>query len=413
MSDDQNHIERYFKKHLDVEQSPFMEEDWAKMEAKLNSSPLAIPTASNHGVGLTKGIIILILATGLAFILGWYLRPLGKTALSPADQTAETLTYSGEQAENEPTPQTSKNEAISLEEPSYAVGSNRSMNPIDLKRNETPGSITSTRVSVDTREDRPTVRDLNVSKAMIPEHLVSSIPPFMLVKQRASQLNQSPNISTLQGKTTCLDKKRFDWKQFAIGLSWAPDFNSLGLSEKPTPTNKVGLRLFWKPLSRLELQTGVFYNQKKYTSSGESYNLSDSYWDYQTNGVKPSLINGSCSVIDIPITVGYDILQRSKWTWSVSGGLSTYILLDEQYYYEYELPNPGAATSWVTDENSTLRWSIANASVSGEYHLLPGTIVRIEPFLQAPLREVGWGNVSLYGYGVLFTIKQKLIPNKP
>ena len=51
MSEENNHIEQFFKKHLEVEQASFMEEDWAKMEAKLDAVGLKSTSMAWLGLG--------------------------------------------------------------------------------------------------------------------------------------------------------------------------------------------------------------------------------------------------------------------------------------------------------------------------------------------------------------------------
>ena len=78
MSEENNHIEQFFKKHLEVEQASFMEEDWAKMEAKLDAAGLGASGTNGGGIGIRKGLVILLLATSIAFILGWFLKDYGQ-----------------------------------------------------------------------------------------------------------------------------------------------------------------------------------------------------------------------------------------------------------------------------------------------------------------------------------------------
>ncbi|HCX21076.1 MAG: hypothetical protein CMB80_20230 [Flammeovirgaceae bacterium] len=524
MSEENNHIEQFFKKHLEVEQASFMEEDWAKMEAKLDAAGLGASGTNGGGIGIRKGLVILLLATSIAFILGWFLKDYGQETdnlsvkdieengiseviaiekdqqmftdkdgdisefsntttskaerLNQAEQQsneAQTVTSSSsstaanetqknsiksdtstEQITDSEKSATSKNTENRFEKTSTAqlnssLGSEN--NYVGIKKES---SITSTvneeeqaqtgrtsefeedsknsyeanalevfnenpnqemPSSGDTRSVTNNIVEkdndalVDEEKVLLPTHQLMRLSgdSLVMVQQERYQIQDSVMLQALTGKIICLTAPRkFQWKNVAVGLSYAPDFNSLNFKGKLKATNKVGLRLFWKPLKRFELQSGIFFNEKKYTSPGDEYHPPAGYWGSNTNGIVPEWVNGSCSVIDIPVTLGIDVIQTTRWNWSVNGGLSNYILLDEKYIYEFDQPNPNTAWGWETNENTTLKWSVMNASIGGEFLWRSKTSLRIEPFIQMPLQEIGWAKVSLYGYGVLFTIKQNL-----
>ncbi|MEQ8471566.1 MAG: hypothetical protein RIC35_10285 [Marinoscillum sp.] len=433
MSEENNHIEQFFKKHLDVEQSSFLEEDWAQMEAKLDDAGIGVPPPTNQGgIGMVKGVVILFFACGIAFLLGWYLHTPNSEATSVgATQTTSTpIEIPGKQQKRsttkeipeEPVDDTDQ-EAVSSKsitpsvEPESKVMVSAKTYSDEIQNNTSSQNYTSSRnteLPTLSATPPPPADNRNESEVGIPYEpglVINSITtlPEYPIAINFSDMNQNLG-SLLTGRVICPSAPRIvRWTDWSVGLSLAPDINSLGLSGRPNVTGKIGLRIYWDVLDRLSIQSGVFYNKKQYTATGEEYHPPAGYWENNTDGRIPSTIEGSCRVIDIPIMIGYEWLRNERWSYATNLGLSNYILLDEEYNYDFGYSGAGTgAYSWTTDENTALPWSIANLSISGSYHWKPKTSIIIEPFIQVPLKEIGWGNVDLYGYGILFTIKQNL-----
>lgn len=478
MSEENNHIEQFFKKHLEVEQTSFMEEDWLKMEAKLDAAGASAPNSIKRGIGIRKGLIILLLATTFAFILGWFLRDVhfkddtststqksdrtkdappavsnSKSTTNLADSLAthkEPIAGFSDEGSNDPISSviSSNSDTSALSDSQESDNSKKEDGNHLLSHKEIEGtnnqdeiidqhSVSQTNINISSLTAQTNGSEQSVDEQPSfeksidadekedyeqDEHIISKPIPRYFVARKQPNLkeyfyNSLPNAENtltqyLTGQMNCPSAPQsFNWKRFAIGLAWAPDFNSLNFKREAKVTNKLGLRLFWKPLTRFEIQSGIFFNRKKYVSPGEEYHPPAGYWGQQTNGIVPDWVNGSCAVIDIPVTIGFDVIQTKRWNWSINGGLSNYILLDEIYSYEFEKPNPDAVWGWETGENTTLNWSVMNASIGGEFLWRSKTSLKIEPFIQMPLQDIGWASVSLYGYGVLFTVKQNLLTN--
>ena len=494
MSEENNHIEQFLKKHLEVEQTSFMEEDWTKMEALLDAEGLGASTTDDGGIGIRRGLVILLLATSLAFILGWFLKDsfqsqskdttsnLGSQEVSLADEQSSqdseliankkaALIASKEAEENSTFRPVSseENQTLDSDQPQKNLEGTSSKNPSSSTKSKVIISKSTNAKTADLySEDNELIIKSTAENTSDSENKTNSTSSYVSSSSNRPLTKSNDKQGSLEGlfsfqsskteensatlseqvyfpiysiESLDSESKAFiipfstpdsmrnylwsrslpdssssevtQWNRIAIGLAYAPDFNSLNFKGKLRATNKVGLRIFWKPLNRFELQSGVFFNKKKYTSPGEEYHPPAGYWGQNTGGLVPTWVNGSCSVIDIPVTVGFDFIQSRKWNWKINGGLSNYFLLDEEYQYQFNQPNPTYSQGWKTDKNTTLMWSIMNASVAGEFLWRSKTSLVIEPFIQMPLQEIGWAQVSLYGYGVLFTVKQNLFTQTP
>lgn len=403
MSEENNHIEDFFRKHLDVEQDTYLEEDWAKMEAKLDAAGLGADTAPFWSV--TKLIFGAIIIALLFFGAGWWMNQL----MNPENESYDQYLRDTPKSNNNAAIFTSRDifniSADQCEETNAAtaIGKNDLVN-VANRFNHYNERIN----HLDMLDTRTPV----IIYYYVPKHISSILleqeePSFAKLELIKDEFDDEEIKTSIGDKK---EKKGVQWTDWSIGASFAPDFNSIGLFEQKQATGKVGLRAYWNFLPRTSLQFGVFYNHKKYTASGEDYHPPYGYWATKTNGKVPENVQGSCRVIDIPVFISYQVAETKRWKFGDYTGLSNYIMLDQEYIYEFDQPNTGYAGSWQSDDNLTLKWSILNLGVSAEYFLNRNISLSVEPYLQAPLQQIGWANVSLFGTGALFTLKKNINP---
>ncbi|MEN7550941.1 hypothetical protein AAG747_23675 [Rapidithrix thailandica] len=232
--------------------------------------------------------------------------------------------------------------------------------------------------------------------------------PGLACKEHPVAIDFPNEIYTETG--TSIEEKSQDKPEnsLSIGVSLAPDFNSVGLDQQKKYSGKLGINVQYSVHNRWILSAGILYNRKKYLTTGERYVPPYGYWKSKTNGIVPENVDGHCGVVDIPLKLGYNWTAKSKIHLITSLGVSTYILLDEYYEFEFTSPNPGAAGGWGTEDNSKVVAGLANVSLAAEWPLSQRFSLRVEPYLIVPLKKVGWGKVDLYSTGTLFSILYRL-----
>ena len=189
-------------------------------------------------------------------------------------------------------------------------------------------------------------------------------------------------------------------RHFGIRLGFSPDINSIEKLEYSLTGGSVDLLFEYSISKKFALQTGVSYSSKKYAGDFEYYHA----WPDWTKGhpSKPTEVDGMCKVIDIPINLRFNIFQKSRQTWFVSSGVSSYIILNETYIYNYTW-SPTKTSNW--SDNSSFYWSTLNLSVGWEKQISKHLSFQAEPYLKTPLKGVGRGLVNLYSSGILFSTK--------
>lgn len=201
---------------------------------------------------------------------------------------------------------------------------------------------------------------------------------------------------------------------WSVGISVSPEMNSVGFAQDFKWSNQIGLGVYYRILKNFTVSTGASYTKKIYITEGRKYKPYEGYWINQTNGLIPENIDGSCSVIDIPLNITYASNAHKKFFFEGTVGLSNYILLSENYAYEFD-PNdleyaPGGPGSygWNTRDNSSFLLGVMNLSVGLSWNLNDRFILTGAPYFKIPLKDIGFGNIPLHSSGSYIILRYKL-----
>jgi len=198
------------------------------------------------------------------------------------------------------------------------------------------------------------------------------------------------------------------WSPFSIRVVGMPDLSFVGLKARgPAANIGVGILGEYQLSKRLIVQAGLVRSVKQYKAASADYQFS--HWYYKE---KPYRIDAVCAIIDLPINVRYNVWTDNRQRWFASGGVSSYYMQQEHYDYKYKVYDPSLRPYW---EGQT-GWFLAshvNFSVGYERTLSQDGWLRrvnwqVEPFLKAPLKGVGYGNVRLFSTGVFFSLRYRL-----
>lgn len=233
-------------------------------------------------------------------------------------------------------------------------------------------------------------------------------------KQKADvQLPGAEEVDTGKAETTVKEELASEMKHVAtprlsLLLSFAPDFSSTS-NQYSTPGKAYGAMIHYHVMKRWSLSAGVIKNNKRYTGDGEDYKPPTGYWKYYTNGVVPYSIDGSCDILEFPVMLQYTIASNGKNRWLAGAGVSSYLMQSESYRYNFEEPNPGAKEGWDSKRSSRFLFNMVNFTIGYERQLLPGLMAGIEPYVKIPLEEIGWSNVKLFSAGASVTLRYKIL----
>ena len=195
-----------------------------------------------------------------------------------------------------------------------------------------------------------------------------------------------------------------------IGFVVSPDLSAVGLHNFARPGTNVGAMLEYRLAPRWSVQAGVLRSTKIYNAQ-----LSDYTWTGKRWAVIPDGVVGQCAMLDIPLNLRYDFVRHSRTNgqqpdrWFVSGGATTYVILNEEYTYNYAWPNNPAIKfrNWRVDSTSRYGFSQLNLSVGFERTFSRRLSWQVEPFIKVPLKGVGFYKIDLLSTGAFLSLRYK------
>lgn len=196
----------------------------------------------------------------------------------------------------------------------------------------------------------------------------------------------------------------FSSSRFAVGFVISPDLSTAGsVSNFYDPGFKGGIMAEYSLTKNISLISGFAISNLRYKAYGEAYSPPQ-YWN---SGVMPDETTAFCLVLDIPLNLKANVINFDRSRIFATAGISSYIMLNEEYQFSYESNEPGMPSSW-SDRTGTRHWlSNAGLSVGIEYDLSTNWTLRAEPHIKVPLKGVGWGDVKLYSMGSFLSLNYR------
>jgi len=182
--------------------------------------------------------------------------------------------------------------------------------------------------------------------------------------------------------------------QYALTVLASSNLNGVG-SFADSKVGTTGGFLFSVGLTKkFTISTGAAYAKTPYST--EFYNYHTTY-PFKTN---PETVTADCRVLDIPLNIDYNVVQKGRNSFSVGTGLSSYLMLSEKYHYNYANPNP----YWLTDvsvENKNRHFlGVLNLDATYQRQVNSKLSLAVQPYLKLPLTDIGNGQVKLQSTGV-------------
>jgi hypothetical protein len=182
---------------------------------------------------------------------------------------------------------------------------------------------------------------------------------------------------------------------FSVRLMASPDLSSINFNQITSPGSNFALQVEYMFNHRFSVSTGVVWSKKKYVSDNEVL-----YAGHPADGLK-----GICSVLDIPINFQYYFRPQSPASFYASVGLSSYMMLTEEYSYSVRYTySTRQYNSYIKGKNN--EWfKMLNLSVGVQQKLGTHWVAMAEPFVKIPMAGVGEGDVQLATMGLFIGAK--------
>ncbi len=376
------------KEHLEDASVPFDPSSWDKMSQKLDS---VFPKTDNGDSRLFELLVVVLLLSSFFF---W--------SVGTFPQTTPSLDDSNNIKMSQPLNDQKSTPSGVLEQDKSARVKSDDQSLLD------ESELTNQALNSETTFYRPKDNDVAINSGTEATALrlpkVALIAPNALEIESIDQQNLPDEVKEIELSTNeeppVIVVPSSPW---FLGFGYAPDISLVGFSEVTKPGTNLSIILEYQLNRRWSINSGITYSKKSYTAKGEDYNPPEGYWDY---GVVPDMIDGYCEVIDIPLNIRYYFKPEKINRLFISTGLSTYLMLTEDYYYQYENNDPQhLVPSWSGKNENQHFFAIYNFSVGYQRAIGKQWFLEIEPFIKLPITGVGFGEVDLWSTGSSFSIK--------
>jgi hypothetical protein len=191
-----------------------------------------------------------------------------------------------------------------------------------------------------------------------------------------------------------------------IGFMLSPDLSTAGtISNFDKPGFKGGVLAELSFSDRISVRSGAIFSNVRYKAGQNDYRAPEN-WNY---GVSPDQTTALCLILDIPVTLKATMIQLDRSNFYVTGGVSTYVMLSEEYKFDYGTnASPYLTSEWQGKTGDRFWASNLSFSIGYEMDISDRVALRAEPHLYVPLREVGWGNVKLYSIGTSVSLNVRM-----
>jgi hypothetical protein len=208
-----------------------------------------------------------------------------------------------------------------------------------------------------------------------------------------------PNVPGQPGNVKATEKRKdLRRSRFYYGLKVGPDFTSIKGQRIENTGWAAGIILGYQFHPRWSIEMSALWSKKQYYTDGK-------YFD-KTRANIPANVNiyyldGGCNMVEVPIAVRYLFSKREN-SFFATAGLNSYFMKKEDYAYEANA-GTGVYEGYRTYKNTGSHFA-ATLQLTGGYQfkVFNKTNIRIEPYLQLPLQNVGIGRMPITSTGVHF-----------
>ncbi len=180
---------------------------------------------------------------------------------------------------------------------------------------------------------------------------------------------------------------------YALSVIGSSDVNGVNGMQGGRVGGNLGA-MFSASLNKWTFSAGLMYSIKPYQESFANYHTSYVF------GTNPSSIGVNCKMLDIPLNINYQIFRNNGNRITLGTGLSSYIILREDYSFNYAsayAQGPGGYS--IINRNKTIL-GVLNLDATYEHQINGKLGVLFQPYLKLPFTDVGESKAKLQSAGV-------------
>lgn len=415
MSDKNNQndpLEQFFRDKAEEYDIEYKEKDWNDLEQRLDHKEAIL--SYKRKIRFAAAAAVLLFSVLGYFIYNNTNKINDLNQQISQDNSTETTEDSSATGNNIPeVPNEDDLNDITEHQPSEITADSLSTESNDIKNS----TIADVDEPSNVKEQVPEVPDTEISEAFTRDLITKQIEVQKITSDdsnpvRGGQLiaNASANNIALPNFTDEADMDlpsghRVKSSSFSIGITGSPDLSTVNkLSNFDQPGYKFGLSLGYAINDQFTVSTGIIQSKVRYNVKSQTY---DPY-NISNTGFNPSQFFAECIILDIPLNLEYNFFNFNSSRFFAKTGLSTYIMLNEEYQFDYDNYKPGQIEQKTVQSGKAHFMSNIGFSLGYEWDFHNHLSLRAEPFINVPLQNVGWGEVKLYSLGTFVSIQYRL-----
>lgn len=227
------------------------------------------------------------------------------------------------------------------------------------------------------------------------------------IETKIAQTQTTPPIETVPIEDYSKEIKKLTKRKVKLPISFAisagPDFNSTEKIIGGKSSLAIGIGVGVGLTKRLSVQTGINYGAKNYSASSYDYTFAN-----PNARAIISRVEAVCEVLEIPIAASYTIIDNSKNKINLNAGLSSYLMLKENYTYKYIA---AVRADRLIEVNNSNQHFLSVVDLSATYFIKlknKNFALGFEPYLKIPLSGIGEGRVPLKSSGISLKLNYEL-----
>ena len=386
-------IDRLFREGLNPVEDhlTFQEEDWLKLQQRLDQNGKK-----------RRGIFWLSRLGGVAalILLFFVIRMLMPESRNPISQQAEV--QQKEQIVKEELNQAKTSAEIKKTVSKTESGSKTMLaqnKPLEEQSPQKHSAVKPPEKET-TNIDTARIENLSIPETNTPRTSNAKEPkPSQPEMVKAPEAKRSPTDESLfapNERPNELAEPERQLRKLALSVLAAPDYNGVNNLSNASIGNDFGLMVTFVIARNWSFSTGGIYAKKLYETGFSNYSPTKNIWDEYY----PKSVNADCRVLDIPLNISYTFFSRKNTTFSIGSGISSYIMLREDYRFTYaENDGNNPLAYHVTNENK--HWlSVLNLQANFQQRLNSRLSVGLQPYMKIPLSTIGFAGVKLQSLGM-------------
>ena len=205
--------------------------------------------------------------------------------------------------------------------------------------------------------------------------------------------------------TKTKNKKQKTEHGMYAGIYISPDISTVKLQSVKNTGITIGMLIGYQFNKKISVETGLAWNKKYYYSDGKYFNPKNITLPAYAQIVK---LDGVCKMIEVPVTIKYNLRSSVKTNVSISGGVSSYFMKSERYNYTINHNGQQYPRNASYKNSSTNLLAVATVGFGYNHSLGRGAMLRLEPYLKIPVTGVGIGKLPIMSTGINIGVTKKL-----